>query len=136
MHAKPPSPTASLAAKAAQSHWLPLVALAVTLTTVWVRPPPAVLYGTDAGCYARVAREMAERPLAQWPRVTVGGKDFFEHPPLAMWVESGMFRLLGISAASAVLLARLTSTLLTLLILAVARRMAGTRAAALCVLTL
>lgn len=112
------------------------MALFAVLVSVWVRPPPPLLSGADAACYARVAREMVERPLGEWFRVTLGGEDFYEHPPLAMWLESGLFRLLGVSAANAVLFARLLASLLVVLVFAVARRVADARAAVLSVLGL
>src|SRR5450631_834361 len=87
---------------------LPLVtaAVAVVLAVVWVRAGPPLLLGADSACYARVAREAAERPLSACAERTVAGQPFFEHPPLALTAESLWFRVFGARAAPAMSLGR------------------------------
>lgn len=75
-----------------------------------------LLMGGDSGCYARIARELAERPLFDFTTITLGGEPFFEHPPLALWVESLAFRAFGASVDTAVVLARVWASLALLLI--------------------
>jgi 4-amino-4-deoxy-L-arabinose transferase-like glycosyltransferase len=117
---------------------LPLVtaAVAVVLAVVWVRAGPPLLLGADSACYARVAREAAERPLSACAEQTLGGQPFFEHPPLALTAESLWFRVFGASAASARSFGRCVATLLVFAVFLVALRLAGARSAAFSVLAL
>jgi len=129
-----PVPDASPAPDSAPASSRALVwaAFAVVLGTIWLRPTLPLLAGVDAGCYARVAREIAERPLSAWPEITLGGNGFYEHPPQSFWLESLVFRAMGASVLAAVAYARLLATALALLVFEVARRLAGPRTAAIC----
>lgn len=107
-----------------------LAAFALLAALIWSRPAPPAYVGVDAGCYARIARDIAERPISAWPEVT-WGEPFYEHPPGALWVESLWFRAFGFSAQSGVTLARLWATLLGLGVALVALRLSDARVAAL-----
>jgi 4-amino-4-deoxy-L-arabinose transferase-like glycosyltransferase len=120
----------------AQQRLLVAAAAAVVLATVWVRAGPALLLGTDSACYARVAREAAERSLSAFAEQTLGGEPFFEHPPLALAAEGLWFRAFGASAESMRSFARCIATLLALVVFLVARSIAGVRAAAFSALAL
>ena len=109
-------------------HAAIIAATVFVMMVIWVRPQPTTLYGIDAGCYARVAAEMAARPVAQWSDVRLGGQPFYEHPPGFMFIEALAFRMWGVSTATAVFLARLLSTLTTCLVVLQAHRVAGPRA--------
>ena len=89
------------------------------------RPGPLLLVGADSACYARVARELAERPAADFTRLTLGGAEFFEHPPLGFWLESLAFRALGATAGVAVWLTRAYAWLTLLWVGLAGRRWAG-----------
>lgn len=104
------------------------MALFFALFIIWVRPGPTTLYGVDAGCYARVAAEMAAQPLARWVDVRLGGHAFYEHPPGFMLLEAAAFRLRGDHAWVAVTLARIVATVALGLMALVAYAVAGTRA--------
>lgn len=126
--AAPPPDTHGLSAGSASMsrHFgLFLATAGLVLTAIWIRPEPMVLYGTDAACYAQIAKEMAERPLAAWPSITWYGQAFYEHPPLAFWVESLFFRAFGVSPDSAIALARLYATAVAVLVGWVGLRLAG-----------
>lgn len=85
------------------------------LSAIWFRPGPALLIGGDSGIYARIARELAERPPSSWWSLTLEGQPFFEHPPLGFWLEAAAFLLGGASVETAVMVPRLASSL-TLLV--------------------
>lgn len=104
-------------------------AAAVVLAVVWVRAGPPLLLGADTACYARVAREAAERPISALMQQTLGGQPFFEHPPLALTAEGLWFRVFGASAATVRSFGRSLATLLALVVLLVAGSVAGFRAA-------
>ncbi len=103
-------------------------ALACGLAVIWFRPGPTLLLGGDSGIYARIARELAERPLTGWWRVTLDGLPFHEHPPLGFWLEALVFRALGSSVDSAVTLARASSSVALLLVGITAWELAARRA--------
>ena len=103
--------------------------VAAGLAVVWPARP-LILNGADSGCYARVAKELAERPLSQALELTLGHLPFFEHPPLGFWLESAVFRALGASAEVAVGLARLEGSAALLLLALVALRLARGRSGA------
>jgi 4-amino-4-deoxy-L-arabinose transferase-like glycosyltransferase len=86
------------------------------MAVIWFRPGPTLLLGGDSGIYARIARELAERPVSSWWRVTLDGLPFHEHPPLGFWLEAVVFRLLGPTVSSAVTLARLSSSVALVLV--------------------
>jgi hypothetical protein len=115
---------------------LVVAAAAVVLAVVWVRAGPPLLLGADSACYARVAREAAERPLSACAEQTLGGQPFFEHPPLALTAESLWFRVFGASAGTARNFGRCVATLLAVAVFIVALRLAGIRAAAFSILAL
>ncbi|MCC6809284.1 MAG: glycosyltransferase family 39 protein [Deltaproteobacteria bacterium] len=117
-------------------HRWTLAAGVLVFATIWARPEPVGLWGVDAGCYARIAKEIAERPLSDWPNITWGGERYYEHPPLALWIESVAFRVAGPSARTAVTLARMWATLAALLTALVAFRLAGDRVAGLSLIAL
>ena len=108
-------------------HALPAAVIVALGLGIWVRPQPPAFAGVDAACYARVARELSERPIAEWLEVRLEGAPFHEHPPLAFWLEALAFRVGGASAASATALARLYASLLALLVFLIGRRLAGDR---------
>jgi 4-amino-4-deoxy-L-arabinose transferase-like glycosyltransferase len=85
--------------------------------------------GVDAACYGRIARELAARPLGDWSRITLGGQEFYDHPPLGFWMEGLAFKVAGASATTAVWLSRFYAFALLALLFLVARRLAGSRAA-------
>lgn len=99
-------------------------ALLLGLAVTWFRPGPILLIGGDAGIYARVARELAERPLSEWLQLTLDGQGFFEHPPLALWIEALAFKLFGASVVTAVSVARAWATVTLLLVGLAARKLA------------
>lgn len=82
-------------------------ALALVATALLVRPGPLALFGTDAACYARIAAELAARPVSTWLDVRWGGEPFFEHPPLGLWLEAAWFAMTASTASAAVWYARL-----------------------------
>ncbi|HVP59083.1 MAG TPA: glycosyltransferase 87 family protein [Myxococcaceae bacterium] len=93
--------------------WAFLVAaMLLALGTVWVRPGPAILRGTDAACYARLAEGLAGLPAAQWASPRLDGARFDEHPPLGFWLEAAWMRAVGPGPASAWRWAQLLATLL------------------------
>ena len=102
--------------------------LAVGLLLVVVvlfRVPPASLPGIDAACYANIAGDLASRPLSSWADVRwYGDRSFYEHPPLALWLEGLWFTVFGVSAAAAVWLARALSFVLALLVGLMGQRLA------------
>ena len=110
---------------ARQACW---VALFFALLTIWVRPGPTTLYGIDAGCYARVAAEMAAQPWAHWADVQLGGAGFYEHPPGFVLIEAAAFRFFGDHTRVAVALARGMATCALLLMGLIAHAVAGERA--------
>lgn len=102
-------------------------ALLLGLSVVWVRPGPTLLIGGDAGCYARVGRELSERPLDTWLELTLAHEPFFEHPPLALWLEGLVVRWFGPSPAAIVGLARLYASLTLLALAAAAAQLVSRR---------
>jgi 4-amino-4-deoxy-L-arabinose transferase-like glycosyltransferase len=93
--------------------WAFLVAaMLLALGTVWVRPGPAILRGTDAACYARLAEGLAALPVGQWASPRLDGARFDEHPPLGFWLEAAWMRAVGPGPASAWRWAQLLATLL------------------------
>ncbi|MBX5484432.1 MAG: glycosyltransferase family 39 protein [Myxococcaceae bacterium] len=111
-------------------------AAALFLLVVWFRPGPALLYGVDAPIYARVARELAARPVSAWHLPTLQGAEFHEHPPLFFWVEAVVFRIAGATPDAARFTARLFATLVGLFVFGAAWRLSGARAAGLSLLAL
>ena len=101
------------------SRWFLASTLALGLSVVWFRPGPTLLIGGDAGCYGRVGRELAERPLSSWLELTLGREPFFEHPPLGLWGTGAVVSAAGPSPSALVALARLYASL-TLIVLAAA----------------
>jgi hypothetical protein len=101
------------------SRWFLASTLALGLSVVWFRPGPTLLIGGDAGCYGRVGRELAERPLSTWLELTLANEPFFEHPPLGLWLTGAVVSWAGPSPAALVGLARLYASL-TLFVLAAA----------------
>lgn len=99
------------------ARWFLPSTLALAVSVVWFRPGPTVLIGADSGCYARVGRELAERPFSQWLELTLAHEPFFEHPPLGLWVNGAAETWFGTTPVVLVSLARLYATL-TLLVLA------------------
>jgi 4-amino-4-deoxy-L-arabinose transferase-like glycosyltransferase len=93
--------------------------LLLGLSVVWFRPGPTLLIGGDSGCYARVGRELAERPANEWLSLTLAHEPFFEHPPLGLWVNGVVVSWFGPRPEPLVWLARLYASL-TLLVLAAA----------------
>jgi 4-amino-4-deoxy-L-arabinose transferase-like glycosyltransferase len=91
----------------------------------WFRPGPRLLVGGDSGIYARIARELAERPISTWVELSLDGAAFSEHPPLALWVEALAFRVLGASVPVAVGVARAWATLALVLLAVAAFRLHG-----------
>ena len=102
-----------------------LAVLLLVLTVIWVKPSAAPLYGVDAACYGRVARDIAERPWAAWGEITWSGTPFYEHPPGFMWLESLVFRAFGSTPAAAVALGRACASAVVLLTFATAYLLAG-----------
>jgi len=113
-----------------------LAAILVALATIWVRPGPAVLRGTDAACYARVAGSLARAPLRTWHSPLLDGRRFDEHPPLGLWLEAVWMRAVGATPATAWRWAQLLATLLVAVVSAGTVRLAGARPAALSLLGL
>lgn len=103
---RPPSPQRALFFAAG------LLALAL----IWFRPGPVLLLGGDSGIYARLARELAERPLSTWLELSLDGQPWFEHPPLALWLEALAFRAFGATVPVAVAVARAWASLALLLL--------------------
>jgi 4-amino-4-deoxy-L-arabinose transferase-like glycosyltransferase len=113
------------------SPWLFLAStLLLGLSVVWVRPGPTLLIGGDAGCYARVGRELAERDLSDWLELTLAHEPFLEHPPLALWLHGLVVRWFGVSPAALVALTRLYASSTLLVLAAVAMRLVARRGAA------
>lgn len=103
-------------ARAMQRFFL-AATLLLGLSVVWFRPGPTLLIGGDSGCYARIGRELAERPLSSWLELTLAHEPFFEHPPLGLWVNGLAVSWFGPKPEVLVGLARLYASL-TLLVLA------------------
>ena len=87
-------------------------AMLLALGTVWVRPGPAILRGTDAAFYARLAEGLAAAPVSEWASPHVDGSRFDEHPPLGFWLEAAWMRAVGPGPAAAWRWAQLLATLL------------------------
>jgi 4-amino-4-deoxy-L-arabinose transferase-like glycosyltransferase len=119
-----------------RNHLLALAVCTLLAVVIWLRPGPLIFVGVDAACYARIAAEMAERPLSQWSAITIGNQPFYDTPPLALIIEGLWFRLVGASAEAAALLARIYATLLAALVYLVAALLADRRQALWCVLAL
>jgi 4-amino-4-deoxy-L-arabinose transferase-like glycosyltransferase len=93
--------------------WAFLVAATLlALGTVWVRPGPAILRGTDAAFYARLAEGLAVAPVSEWASPRLDGSRFDEHPPLGFWLEAAWMRAVGPGPAAAWRWAQLLATLL------------------------
>jgi len=103
------------------------------LTVVWVRPGPAVLRGTDAACYARVAQRLASEPVAQWASPQLDGRRFDDHPPLGFWLEAAWMRAVGTGPAPAWRWAQVLATLLVLVVGLGGKRIGGPAAGGLAV---
>src|SRR4051812_9667214 len=99
-----------------ESNALLAAAAAPVFAGIWLRPGPALLYGTDAGVYARIARALAARPLSEWLDPRLGSTPFLDQPPLGLWLEALWIRCLGASPAALVGLARVYATLIALLV--------------------
>jgi len=91
-------------------------AMLLALGTVWLRPGPAILRGTDAACYARLSEGLAALPLAQWASPRLDGVRFDEHPPLGFWLEAAWMRAVGPGPAAAWRWAQLLATLMVLVV--------------------
>ncbi|HZJ55459.1 MAG TPA: glycosyltransferase 87 family protein, partial [Myxococcaceae bacterium] len=87
-------------------------AMLLALATVWVRPGPAILRGTDAAFYARLSESLAALPAAEWASPRIDGVRFDEHPPLGFWLEAAWMRAVGPGPAAAWRWAQLLATLL------------------------
>ncbi len=107
----------------------PMATMALALSVIWSRPGPTLLIGGDAGCYARVARELASRPLVDWLELTLGGQPFYEHPPLGLWVAGLVVMALGPEPEPLVWLARLDASATVVLLWLTARRLLVKRGA-------
>jgi 4-amino-4-deoxy-L-arabinose transferase-like glycosyltransferase len=101
------------------SRWFLGSTLILGLAVVWFRPGPTLLLGGDAGCYARVGRELSERPVSTWLELTLAKEPFFEHPPLGLWITGAVVSAAGPSPEALVGMARFYASL-TLLVLAAA----------------
>ena len=107
-----------------------LAAVLLLLSIILVRVAPLTLYGTDGACYARIAADLAKRPLSTWADVQWMGGPFYEHPPLGLWMEGLWFKLFGSTAAAAVWLARLYAGLVAGVVWWTARALASPTEAA------
>src|SRR5262249_14622978 len=97
--------------------WAFLVAATLlALGTVWLRPGPAILRGTDAACYARLSEGLAALPLASWASPRLDGARFDEHPPLGFWLEAAWMRAVGPGPAAAWRWAQVLATLMVLVV--------------------
>src|SRR5262249_17712991 len=95
--------------------WAFLVAaMLLGLGTVWLRPGPAILRGTDAACYARLSEGLAALPLASWASPRLDGARFDEHPPLGFWLEAAWMRAVGPGPAAAWRWAQVLAALMVL----------------------
>lgn len=101
--------------------------LLLGLSVVWFRPGPTLLIGGDAGCYARVGRELSERPVSTWLELTLAHEPFFEHPPLGLWVNGAVVSWFGPRPEPLVWLSRLYATLTLLALAATALRIVERR---------
>ena len=132
-----PAPRAARGSTYPARSWAFLVAATLlALATVWVRPGPAILRGTDAACYARLAQGLAAAPLAAWASPRLDGARFDEHPPLGFWLEATWMRAVGPGAASAWRWAQVLATLLVLVVGAGACRIGGPSTAGLALVAL
>ena len=111
-----PVPEASPARHPARSWAFLVAATLLGLGTVWVRPGPAILRGTDAACYARLSERLAALPLAHWSSPRLDGARFDEHPPLGFWLEAAWMRAVGPGPAAAWRWAQLLATLMVLVV--------------------
>ena len=101
-----------------------IAASVLLMVVVLFRVPPASLTGIDAACYANIAGDLASRPFLTWADVRwYGDRSFFEHPPLALWLEALWFSGFGVSAAAAVWWARVLAFTLALLVGAMGQRL-------------
>lgn len=133
---RPPSESGAGKALPGRSWVFPTAAALLALATVWVRPGPAILRGTDAACYARLAEGLATTPLARWASPRLDGVRFDEHPPLGFWLEAAWMRTVGPGPASAWRWAQLLATLLVGAVALGACRVGGPRTGGLAVLAL
>ena len=102
-----------------------LGAVLLVLSIILVRFAPLTLYGTDGACYARIAADLAKRPLSTWADVQWMDGTFYEHPPLGLWMEGLWFKIFGSTAAAAVWLARVYTALLAFVVWWTARALTG-----------
>lgn len=100
-------------------------AMLLALGTVWVRPGPAILRGTDAAFYARLSEALAARPVVEWASPRIDGVRFDEHPPLGFWLEAAWMRAVGPGPAAAWRWAQLLATLLVGIVALGACRLGG-----------
>lgn len=102
----------------------------LALWTVWGRPGPPLLYGTDGAYYAQIAKELLA-PTARFCAPTIVGEAFYEHPPGGPYLLAavGWWRG-GMSPAEAVLAARLAATAMLAGCVGTGYRLAGPAAAA------
>lgn len=110
---------------ATRGRWLTLAAVLLVSSIILVRFAPLTLYGTDGACYARIAADLAKRPVSTWADVQWMDGAFYEHPPLGLWLEGLWFKLFGSTAAAAVWLARAYAGLLAFVVWWTARALLG-----------
>ena len=111
-----PAPRAPGSAHPGRSWAFLAAAMLLALGTVWVRPGPAILRGTDAACYARLSEGLAALPLARWGSPRLDGVRFDEHPPLGFWLEAAWMRAVGPGPAVAWRWAQVLATLMVLVV--------------------
>lgn len=107
------------------------MAIALVLTVVLARVAPPALHGTDAACYANIARTLSTQPLTAWADVRwLDDQVFYEHPPLGLWLEGAWLSVFGATATAAVAWARVLALVLALLVGALGFRLSGVDGAA------
>jgi len=78
-----------------------LALLLLTVTLLWSDIEREVLYSVDGPFNALVGKELAQRPLAQWPVLTSYGQPFFGHPHLFFWTLGLTFKIFGVGTLPA-----------------------------------
>jgi 4-amino-4-deoxy-L-arabinose transferase-like glycosyltransferase len=84
-----------------RSQLLALLFLAVTV--LWTHIEREVFHSPDGPFNALIGKELAQRPVTQWPVLTAYGQPFYEHPHLFFWSLGLAFKIFGVGTLPALL---------------------------------
>jgi 4-amino-4-deoxy-L-arabinose transferase-like glycosyltransferase len=119
--------TQSMPASARRSKLSVLLPVALTALVYLGSAGHRAIIDYDEGYYVRVAQEMSLR--GDWVTPYANGVRFLEKPPLMYWVTAASFRILGYTEFAARLPTAIAVIALVWVVVLMARRAAGERAA-------